>query len=93
MLTITKKAAALFRAAKAAEGATNEAGIRIRRGAKPIEAGVAVGFAISNNPDPDDEQFEQQGIRIFVEDALVETLDGCTLDVRDEGNGPELVFR
>ena len=93
MLTVTKKAAGLLKAAKAAEGATDEAGIRIRRGVMPDEPGkVAIGFAISDVPDPDDEELEQDGLRIFVEDALVEPLDGRTLDVRDDGAGPELIF-
>jgi hypothetical protein len=54
---------------------------------------LAVGFAISEDPAPDDEQLEQDGIRIFVEDALVEPLDGRTLDAQDGEDGPELIFR
>jgi Fe-S cluster assembly iron-binding protein IscA len=96
MLTVTKKAAALLKAAKAAEGATGGAGIRLRRGAIANDSGnVTVGFTISDEPDPDDEEFEQEGLRIFVEEALVEPLDGRTLDVRDanEDEGLKLVFR
>jgi iron-sulfur cluster assembly protein len=93
MLTVTKRAAALLKAAKAAEGAADDAGIRILRGVMPNESGIAVGLAISDDPDPDDEEFEQEGLRIFVEDALVEPLDGRTLDVREADEGPEFVFR
>jgi iron-sulfur cluster assembly protein len=93
MLTVTKKAAALLKAAKAAEGAADDAGIRIRRGVMPNESGISVGFAISDDPDPDDEEFEQEGLRIFVEDALAESLDGRTLDVREADEGLEFVFR
>jgi Fe-S cluster assembly iron-binding protein IscA len=97
MLTVTKKAAALLKAAKAAEGATGDAGIRLRRGAiPPNDSGnLIVGFTISDEPAPDDEEFEQEGLRIFVEEALVEPLDGRTLDVQDanEDEGLELVFR
>ena len=93
MLTVTKKAAALLKAAKAAEGAANNAGIRIRRGVMPNETGITVGIAISNDPDPHDEEFEQEGLRIFVEEALIKPLDGRTLDVRDAEEGPELVWR
>jgi Fe-S cluster assembly iron-binding protein IscA len=94
MLTVTKRAAALLKAAKAAEGGDAGAGIRIRRGAVSDNSGrVAVGFTIRNEPEPGDQQLEQQGLRIFVEDVLVEPLDGRTLDVRDEGGGPELIFR
>jgi Fe-S cluster assembly iron-binding protein IscA len=93
MLTVTKKAAALLKAEKAAEGAADDAGIRILRGAMPDESGIAVEFTITDDPDPDDEEFEQEGLRIFVEDALVEPLDGRTLDVREADEGPELVWR
>jgi Fe-S cluster assembly iron-binding protein IscA len=94
MLTVTKKAAALLKAAKAAEGATGGAGIRLRRGAITNDSEkLTVGFTISDEPDPDDEEFEQEGLRIFVEEALVEPLDGRTLDVRNANEGLELVFR
>jgi Fe-S cluster assembly iron-binding protein IscA len=93
MLTVTKKAAAVLKAEIAAEGAADDAGIRILRGVMPNESGIAVAFAISDDPDPDDEEFEQEGLRIFVEDALVEPLDGRTLDVREADEGPEFVFR
>jgi hypothetical protein len=36
---------------------------------------------------------EQNGVRIFVEDALLEPLDERTLDVHNGGDGPELIFR
>jgi Fe-S cluster assembly iron-binding protein IscA len=93
MLKVTKKAATLLKAAKAAQGAADDAGIRIQRGVMPNESRVAVGVAISDDPDPNDEEFEQEGLRIFVEDALVEPLDGRTLDVREADEGPEFVFR
>jgi Fe-S cluster assembly iron-binding protein IscA len=93
MLTVTKKATAVLKAAIAAQGA-DDAGIRIRRGAMSNESGrLAIGFAISDDPAPDDEEFEQDGLRIFVEDSLVEPLDGRTLDVRDADEGPEFVWR
>jgi hypothetical protein len=54
------------------------------KNAIPDESGrPSVGFTFSDEPDPDDLEFEQQGLRIFVEGALVEPLDGRTLDVRD----------
>jgi len=94
MVKVTREAAAVLKAAKAAHGATEDAGIRILKGSVPGEPGtLAVGFAITRDPRPDDEEFEQQGLRIFVEDALVEPLDGRTLDVRDDNEGPELVWR
>ena len=94
MLTITKKAAAILKAAKAAEGAPDDAGIRIRKDAMTDDSGrLAVGLVITEDPSPDDEEFEQEGLRIFVEDALVEPLDGRTLDARDANEGPELIWR
>jgi len=101
MLTVTKKAAALLKAAKVAQGAADDAGIRIRKDVMPDESGnsgIAVGLAISDGPGPNDEEFEQEGLRIFVEDALVEPLDGRTLDVldasdEDADDGMELVWR
>ena len=53
---------------------------------------MSVGFAISDGPDPDEEEFEQERLRIFVEDILVESLDGRKLDVREDAEGTELVF-
>ncbi len=90
IFTVTKKAAALLKAAKAAD----TAGIRILRSAsEPASGKSAVGLAISEEPYPDDEEFEQDGLRIFVEDTLVELLDDRMLDVRDANAGPELVWR
>ena len=93
MLTVTKKAAALLKAAKAAQGAPSDAAIRIRRGVTPNESRISVRFAISDEPDPEDEEFEQEGLRIFVEDTLVEPLDGLTLNARIDDKGTEFVFR
>ena len=94
MLTVTKKAAAFLKVAKAAEGATRGVGIRLRRDSIPDESGrPSVRFTFSAEPAPDDWEFEQQGLRIFVEGVLVEPLDGRTLDVRDANDGLQLVFR
>jgi Fe-S cluster assembly iron-binding protein IscA len=94
MVTVTKKAAAVLKSVKAANGAPPDAGIRILKGTLPGQPEVlAVGFAITDDPHPDDEEFEEQGLRIFVEDALIEPLDGRTLDARDADEGPELVWR
>jgi Fe-S cluster assembly iron-binding protein IscA len=93
MLTVTKKAAAVLKAAKAAKGAPDDAGVRIQRGVGANESEIAVGFTISDEPDSADEEFEQNGLRIFVEDVLVERLDGRTLDAREADDGMELVFR
>jgi len=95
MLEVTNKAVILLKAAKAAQGAPREAGIRIVRGTVPADGSdaLAVGFAISDEPAPDDEEFEQNGLRVFVQDSLIEPLDGRVLDVAEAEDGSELVFR
>jgi Fe-S cluster assembly iron-binding protein IscA len=57
------------------------------------KAAVAVGLTISEDPQPNDEELERNGLRIFIGERLVEPLDGRTLDVREGEEGPELVFR
>lgn len=96
MLTVTNKAAAVLKAAKTAQGAPPEAGVRIVKGMVPDDSersALAVGFAISEDPAPDDEELEQNGLRMFVAETLIEPLDGRTLDVREADDGPELTFR
>ena len=94
MLTVSDKAVSLLKAAKLTEGAPPEAGVRIQRGAVSEDRGaVTLSLAIRESPVPSDESFEQDGLRIFVEDALIEPLDGRTLDVREDNEGPELVLR
>ena len=93
MLTITQSAVTVLKAAKAANNAKGDAGIRIRRDVRSDSSGmIAIGLAISDSPYPGDEEFEQDGLRIFIEEALIDPLDGRTLDVREASEGPELVF-
>lgn len=94
MLTISDKAITLLKAAKMNEGAPAEAGVRIQRSAAASQdrGAVTLSLAIQKTPAPSDESFEQDGLRIFVEDELVEPLDGRTLDVREDKEGPELVL-
>ncbi len=92
MITLTKAATDFLKDLRDAEGAAEDGGIRIQREAD--ESGVAVGFAVVDEPDLlDDEEFELEGLRIFVEEALVDSLDGRTLDVLDVDGEPELVWR
>jgi Fe-S cluster assembly iron-binding protein IscA len=96
MLIVTNTAAILLKAAKAAEGASHRAGIRLWRGGirqQPQDQAIAVGFAISDDPEPGDEEFEQNGLRIFVQEHLVEALHGRMLDVAIGNVGTVLVFR
>jgi len=91
MITITKAATEFLKVLKDAEGAAEDSGIRIQR--EGDQSGVAVGFAVIDEPDFDDEEIEQDGLRIFVEDVLVDPLDGRTLDVLDIDGEPELIWR
>ena len=94
MLTVTKKAADLLKAVKAANGATENAGFRLQRNAEEVDSDKPIiGLAIMESPEPDDEELEQQGLRIFVQEELLDVLDERTLDVRDGYQGPELIWR
>jgi hypothetical protein len=96
MLIVTDKAVAVLDAAKTRLGGPAEAGIRIVRRMPPDDSArkdPTLGFVISEDPMSHDEEFAQNGLRIFVEDTLTEVLDGRTLDVREGGSGPELVLR
>ena len=64
MLTVTNKAASLLKVAKTAEGAPQDAGIRLclDTGFKaPGVAFVEIGLAVSDGPKSGDEEFEQDG--------------------------------
>lgn len=52
---------------------------------------IRIGFAISDDPDSGDEEFEQDGLRIFVEETLVEPLEDRTLGVEEGDDGMRLV--
>jgi Fe-S cluster assembly iron-binding protein IscA len=96
MLRVTKEAATMLIAARGAEGGSPTAGIRIRKHGDRKKSGkktLAIGFAISDERYPEDEEYEENGLRMFVEEALVEPLDGRTLDVSTVGDELQLVFR
>jgi Fe-S cluster assembly iron-binding protein IscA len=94
MLEVTEKAATLLKAARSAQGASDDSGIRIQRAAVPERRDrIAIGFAVSTEPHSGDDAFEQHGLRFFIEQELVAPLDGRTLDVNDVSESPELVFR
>ena len=94
MLKVTNKAVTVLKAtAKSKEGVSRDAGIRIRQDAVSRELGtIRVGFDICDGPEAGDAELEQNGLRIFVEDALRKPLEGRTLDVRNEEAKPEFVF-
>jgi Fe-S cluster assembly iron-binding protein IscA len=95
MLTVTKRAAAVLKAAKAAKGAhaVPESGFEEAQWPRCLaNLRFPSGSQSGDEPASDDEESKQHELRIFVEDALVEPLDGQTLDVREVAEGMELVF-
>ena len=96
MLKITSEAASALKVAKTTTGAPENAGIRIWRAENPPDRTgrtVAVALAFAEEPEPGDEEFEENGLRIFLEDALLQPLDGRILDVSEANEGAGFVFR
>jgi Fe-S cluster assembly iron-binding protein IscA len=95
MFNVTDDAVSVLKAAKEGRGAPRDAGIRIRSDGTgdSREPLTRIGFAISDDPYSGDEEFEQDGLRIFVEETLVEPLEDRTLDVEEADDGMRLVFR
>jgi Fe-S cluster assembly iron-binding protein IscA len=94
MLTVSNKAVSFLKATKLTMGAPPDAGVRIQREAISEDRSVpAVSLAIRENPAPSDQSFEQDGLRIFVEDSLMEPLDGHTLDIREDDDGAAIILR
>jgi Fe-S cluster assembly iron-binding protein IscA len=94
MLKVTNRAISVLKAtAKSKEGASEDAGIRIRRDAVSREDGaILVGLDVCDTPEAGDAELEEDGLHIFVEDALREPLEGRTLDVQNEEEGPRFIF-
>ena len=95
MLEVTNQAAEILKAARTSAGASPNAGIRLQRAQAPTGSDDAINlaFAFRDEPEPDDETFEQEGLRVFVEQSLIEPLSELTLDIRATERGAELVFR
>ncbi len=95
MLSVSDKAVSLLKAVKQSEGAPAGAGVRIQRAGDAEDHGRAVTLSVAfrNSPVPSDESFERDGLRIFVEDTLIEPLDGRMLDVREDDEGAALFLR
>ena len=92
MLKVTSEAAYVLKAAR--EGVTTPiAGLRIKRSENPNDAwdGFRIGF--QQYPDPTDQIFEQDGLRVFVAADVADALSDRTLDVDATSHGAELVFR
>lgn len=94
MLKVTSEAAAVLKAARNDVGASPEAGLRIRRAeaAQDGSKSIAVALAFIDQPDPDDQTVEEDGLKVYVAGDLVEPLAAKTLDVRSTEQGAELVL-
>ena len=91
MLKITNKAVGLFKDTKSTKGLPDEAGIRIQQRVVTRDY-ITIDFDFRDGPEAGDAELEQDGLRIFVEDALTDPLARRTLDVRDGNAGLALVF-
>jgi Fe-S cluster assembly iron-binding protein IscA len=92
MLKVTSEAAYVLKAAR--EGVTTPtAGLRIKRSDNPNDGwdGFRIGF--QQDPEPTDQTFEQDGLRVFVAAEVADALSDRTLDVDATSHGAELVFR
>ena len=96
MLKVTSEAAYVLKAAR--EGVTTPtAGLRIKRSDSPQGHssdpwdGFKIGF--QQEPDPTDQIFEQDGLRVFVAADVADALSDRTLEVDATSHGAELVFR
>jgi Fe-S cluster assembly iron-binding protein IscA len=95
MFTVTDEAASVLKAVKKEKRAPR-AGIRVHLDSKPMDSSdplTQIGFDVSDGPNWGDAEFKQKGLRIFVEDTLVEPLEDRTLDVQEGDDGMRLVFR
>lgn len=94
-MKLTSQAATILKAARTDAGVSPNAGLRIRRAdpRQSDESAIALALAFSDAPEPDDETVEHEGLRVFVEQSLIEPLSERTLDVQPTGRGTELVFR
>ncbi len=83
MLTITHDAAEAI--ARALQDEPADAGFRIVEGEHSTNgSGPALEMALAHGPEADDEVIEDRGVRLFVEPAAAETLDGKVLDAEIE---------
>lgn len=95
MLIVTSDAVTVLKAAKTSLGSPMEAGVRIIASPSVNHSSNSVinlGFAIDDDPAFDDEEFEQDGLRFFLEADLADTLDGRVLDVEQTVDGPSMVL-
>lgn len=92
MLALTHDAADAIETILTAPGMPEGAGIRIAP-APATDGRGTLEVTIASSPDADDKVIEESGARVFVQESVVEYLDGKTLDaqVDDERVGFTLI--
>lgn len=92
MLQVTNSAMATFEQARDAQDEVpDDAGVRIfAQRDDQGEIGIALAFA--QEPESDDQVTEANGTSVYIAPELAEPLADSVLDVRDEGEGQELVI-
>lgn len=92
MITITHDAAHALANARAASGASHGCGVRFFVVQTP-EQGKALAFDFVEEPEPQDEVAEQQGMPVFIERDLAGVIGDSTLEARETEGRTELVLR
>jgi Fe-S cluster assembly iron-binding protein IscA len=97
MLQVTQNAVNVLKDARERAGAPADAGVRIERtqaesdGSRPRQVLITLGF--TNQPAPQDQTIEKDGMKVFVSSDLVEPLSERVLDVQTTDEGTQLMFR
>jgi Fe-S cluster assembly iron-binding protein IscA len=89
MLALTNSATEAIESILSAPGLPDGAGIRIAATAPESGEAMATSLRVSvaEAPDEHDQVIEEQGARVFVDDAVVDYLDHKLLDVAVGGDG------
>jgi Fe-S cluster assembly iron-binding protein IscA len=91
MLKVTREAALALKEARTQTGAPDDSGVRLAKAAQ--QGGDVLSLGFQQQPEATDEIVEQEELRFFIADDVVEPLSEKTLDVVTTDRGAELVLR
>ena len=91
MITITHDAAQALSNARTASGASDRCGVRFFTVQTP-ERGQALAFDFVEQPEPQDEVTEQEGMPVYVDPALAGVVGDSTLETREADGQTQLVL-
>ncbi|MGH7987984.1 MAG: hypothetical protein ACREQX_17105 [Candidatus Binataceae bacterium] len=97
MLQVTQDAINVLKEARERAGAPQDAGVRIERteaendGSRARQILITLGF--TNQPAPQDQTIDTEGMKVFVSSDLVEPLSERVLDADTGEDGTQLLFR